>query len=228
MIKEVNIKVKKGRIVFSCPSCEMPEAFPADKVKKIAVTKVALKCPNCDAMATFNMPKIRAAISELISKDPRLENPILKKAEDEAPTDQRGKGAPLPPDQILRPKGNMILMVDYGETFRDAVKMIFSNIAHVEAYGGYRGAVDFIKKHEPEIRLIIMDFDLGDEYCLKVLDGIKDDKEASKIPVIVVCPKVEDEEKVKERLPNYPQIVSIYLAKDLIKRLRELVAKLGG
>jgi uncharacterized C2H2 Zn-finger protein len=192
MIKDVDIKVRKGRIVFSCPSCEMPEAFPADKVKKISVSKEALKCPNCDAMATFNMPKVRAAISELISKDPKLENPLLKKVEDETPTDKRDKKAPSPPDQILRPKGNMILMVDYGETFREAVKMIFSDIAHVEAYGGYSGAADYIKKHEPEIRLIIIEFDLGEGYCLKVLDGINDDKEASKIPVIIVCPKKED------------------------------------
>ncbi len=228
MIKDVDIKVRKGRIVFSCPSCETPDAFSPDKVKKIGATKVAFQCPNCDAMATFNMSKVRAAISELISKDPRLENPIIKDAEDETPVEKEDVSAPSPPDQIIRPKGDMVLMVDYEETFREAVTMIFSNIARVEAYGGGIGAADYIKKHESEIKLIIMDLNLGDEYCLKVLDGIKDNEEASKIPVIVVCSKGEDEEKVRGRLPNYPQIGSIYLKKDLIKKLRELISKLGG
>jgi CheY-like chemotaxis protein len=222
LIKDVDIKVKKGRIVFSCPSCETPDAFSPGRVKKIRVTKVALKCSHCEAMATFNMPKVEAFISELISKDPKLENPIIKEIEDEAVS------APSPPDQIMRPKGDMILMVDYGETFREAVRIIFSDIARVEAYGGGSGAAVYIKKHEPEIKLIIMDFDLGDEYCLKVLDGIKDNEEASKIPVIVVCPEGNNEEKVRERLPSYPQIISVYLKKDLIKKLKELMAKLGG
>lgn len=229
MIKDVDIEVKKGRVVFSCPSCETPDAFSPEKVKKkTRITKVALKCPHCDAMATFNLPKIEAAISELISRDPRLENLLIKETGDEDLVDEKIVGTPLPPDQIMRPKGDIILVVDYEETFREAVRIIFSDIGRVEAYGGCRGASDYIKKHEPEINIIIMDFDLGDDYCLKVLDEIKDDEEASKIPVIVVCPKKEDEEKVRGRLPIYPQIRFIYQKKNLIKKLKELVAKLGG
>lgn len=222
MIQDVVIEVRGKRVVFSCPACHSPDIFSAEMIKKITGKNVARKCPICNSMAAINKPKVEAALEQEISRNPRLENPLEDAISKEIPDEIKSPPIPAEDDKESIPEGDLILVLDYEESFREDVRVIFSGIANVKAHGASLGAVRFIKMHLGHITLIIMDVYLGDGTCFDVLERLKDDEEATKVPVIVVSSSKEDEKMIKESLSSYPQVKFIIQKEGLMKKMIEL------
>ncbi len=222
MIQDVVIEIRGKRIVFSCPACHSPDVFPAEMIKGITGKNVARKCTICNSMVAINKPKIEAALEREVSRNPGLENPLedatSKKAADEIKIPPKLTGDYEEPI----PEGDLILVLDYEESFREDVRVVFSDIANVKAHGASLGAVRFIKRYLGYITLIIMDVYLGDGTCFDVLERLSDNEEATKVPVIVVSSTKEDEKMIKESLSSYPQVKFVIQKEGLMKKLIEL------
>ena len=124
------------------------------------------------------------------------------------------------------PEKDTIIVIDCEQVFREDIKVVFSEIAGVEAFDGSKGASDFIKKNSERTLLIIIDVFLGDTSCMTVLDEIEGDDSASKIPIIVFYTSREDEDVIKDMLSQYKQVKFIIHKEDLMKKLIELSMKL--
>jgi CheY-like chemotaxis protein len=214
MIKIVDIRVEKGRITFGCPECETPDVFPKESIQKITRRNVALTCPKCGGIVACTMPIVKAVVSQLISEHPTLKNPLV--------SEEGMEGKEIgPPDDDIRLGGDLILLVDYEETYREPIRVVFSDVARVDAFGGMAGAADYIREKKDELMLVIMDCELGDGTCFDVLDEIRKDPAVSKIPVIVVCADEGHTEKMKGRLSFYTQVKFFFKKSDLIRKLKE-------
>jgi CheY-like chemotaxis protein len=243
MLKDAIVEVKSGRILFACPSCGLTDGFPPEVVQGVSWKNAVLKCHLCSALVVFNIPKIETAIKGFIGQNPALKNPltydfsqdvnrdaqaaidrlIKKRAEEE-----RFEEAEFIPvfDDEEEQEGDQIIVIDYEETFRDELREIFKEIAVIKAYRGSRGAPQYIKKRGENITLIIMDVFLGDGTCFEVLDRLRGDERASKVPVIIVYSTREDAEIIKRSLSSYPQVKFTFLKKNLLKKLEILSEKM--
>ena len=222
MIQDVVIEIRRKRIVFSCPACHSPDVFSSEMIKEITGKNVARKCPICNSMIAINRSKIDVALQKEISNSPWVENPL-----DDPISKKETDDVKIPPKLTEEyeepiPEGDLILVLDYEESFREDVRVVFSDIASVKAHGASLGAVRFIKSYLGHITLIIMDVYLGDGTCFDVLERLSDNEEATKVPVIVVSSSKEDEKMIKASLSSYPQVKFVIQKEGLMKKLIEL------
>jgi CheY-like chemotaxis protein len=219
MIKDVLIDVRNGSIIFSCPYCKGPGVFPIEMVRGLFGKNSSRECPLCGSMAAFDSVKIEGTLRLLIADNPKLVNPL------ESEMEAAIKPKPAKEDE-LKLGGNLILVLDREETYREDIKKIFSGLSDVEAYGGCKGAADFIKERAGRTTIMIMDVFLGDGIFIEVLDGIKDDDKASKIPVIIVHPARKDRPVIEQMSYPYSQIKRIVYKDSLLGRLEEISSKI--
>lgn len=226
MIKDVLIDVKNDSIIFSCPYCKGPGVFPIDMVRGLFGKNSSRECPLCGSMAAFDSTKIEGTLRLLTADNPKLVNPLESEIEAAIkPKSAADKGKPVKEDE-LKLGGNLILVLDREETYREDIKKIFSGLSDVEAYGGCKGAADFIKKRAGRTTIMIMDVFLGDGTFIEVLDGIKDDERASKIPVIIVHPARKDRPVIEQMSYPYSQIKRIVYKDSLLGRLEEISSRI--
>jgi len=117
---------------------------------------------------------------------------------------------------------DVIVVIDSDETFRKDIGKIFDGLARVEAYGGSKGAAEFIIKHADQAILMILDVYMGDGTFIDVLSGIKGDEKAGKISTIVVHPTRKDRVVIEQMVLPFNQVKRIIHKDDLLKRLTEL------
>ena len=248
MFKDVIIEVSGGKIVFTCGACKKTGTFDIEKVRAITGGNVIKPCPLCKAMIAFNRPYVSGMIRGLLSGNPDLENPFQYEEEaeipktveaEEAPAEVVEEVAPNPAPEAATPKdeqipeGDTILVLDFENTFIEDVRVVFTGIANIDSHGASLGAVKFIKDGmKNRAKLILMDVFLGDGTCFDVLERLKDNKQASAIPVIIVSTTKEDEKMIKGSVAAYPQVKFIIPKEDLMKKLinisRILTKQKGG
>lgn len=226
MVKDVLIDVKDGLIIFSCPYCRGPGVFLIDMVKGLFGKNTASRCPLCGSMTAFDSAKIEGTLRLLTAGDPKLENPLESEIEAAInPKTATDKGEAARKDE-LKLGGDLILVLDREETYREDIRKIFSGLSKVEAYGGCKGAAEFIKERANKTTLMIMDVFLGDGTFIEVLNGIKDDEKASKIPIIIVHPARKDRPVIEQMSYPYSQIKRIIYKDSLLERLEEISSKI--
>jgi CheY-like chemotaxis protein/uncharacterized C2H2 Zn-finger protein len=223
MIQEVIIEERGGRIVFSCPSCQVHGAFGSDIVSDITDENIVRNCPRCGTLVVFKKPAIESAVKTLLAQNPELTDPLREFAEEEF-TDFTLPSLLLEEEdeETPIPEGGLILVLDHEESLRYDIKEVFSGIANVEAHGASLGAVRFIRKWLGFVTLILMDVFLGDGTCFDVLDRLKAERATSTIPVIVVSRSEEDTKIIKKSLSFYPQLKFVIQREDLVKKLTGL------
>lgn len=228
MFQDVIIEVRGGRIVFSCGACKEREVFEPEIVREITGSNVVKPCPLCKSMNTFNRKIMTDEIDKLIERDPTLDNPLipddLEYPDEPAAEPKKEEAKEVPEDYI--PGGDTILVLDYEATFINDVKVVFAGIANVEAHAESLGAVRFIKGSMVNAKLILMDVFLGDGTCFDVLERLKDNGQASSIPVILVSTTKDDEKMVKKSVSAYPQVKFVIQKQDLMKKLINIAAML--
>ncbi len=243
MFKDVIIEVSRGKIVFTCGACKETGTFDIKQVRAITGGNVIKPCPLCKAMIAFNRPYVSGMIRGLLSGNPALENPFSSKEAEELPKTVEVEKTPvkvvektpvevaddvtnLPTSETTAstkehiPGRDTILVVDFENTFIEDVRIVFTGIANVESHGASLGAVKFIKDGiTKNAKLILMDGFLGDGTCFDVLERLKDNEQASAIPVIIVSTTKENEKMLKESVSEYPQVKFIIPKEDLMKKL---------
>ncbi|MBN1574355.1 MAG: hypothetical protein JW984_14240 [Deltaproteobacteria bacterium] len=224
MFKDVIIEVIGGEIVFTCGACKRPGSFDTEMVRAITGSNVVKPCPLCKAMITFNRKVVLDEIERLMSRDPSLENPLivddLEYPEEESAVEATDeKPAPKTADGEEIQGGEAILVLDFEDSFINDVKVVFAGIANVKSHGASLGAVKFIKDDMENAKLILMDVFLGDGTCFDVLERLKDNKQASSIPVILVSTTEDDEKMIKKTVSGYPQVKFVIQKENLMKKL---------
>ncbi len=235
MFKDVIIEVSGGKIVFTCGACKETGTFDIEKVRAITGGNVIKPCPLCKAMIVFNRPYVSGMIRGLLSGNPALENPFSSEEADELPKTVEVEEAPAEvvegvvptpvpeataPTEEHIPEGDTILVLDFENSFIEDVRVVFTGIANVDSHGASLGAVKFIKDGmKNNAKLILMDVFLGDGTCFDVLERLKDNEDASAIPVIIVSTTKDDEKMIKGSVAAYPQVKFIIPKGDLMKKL---------
>ena len=221
MSTDVVIEIVNGGFVFSCPFCKGSGVFGIDLIKENFGKAVIKNCPNCSADVTLDSLKIEGTIMLFTAGNPNLKNPLKEEIEKLQSTPSTAD----PEIEVKMEEGDFILVVDREKKYREEISQIFSSLAKVDAYDGSDGAERFIMDRADSSTLIIMDVFLGNSTFIDVLNGIKDDKRASNIPIIIVYPKKKDKPIIERMTSNYPQIKRIVLKEDLLKKLNEFTKK---
>jgi hypothetical protein len=219
MAPDVVITIVNQVIVFSCPSCGKTGGFPLELIKEMKEEVIPYPCGHCAADASFDSARIEGAIRLMKKDDPALKGPFDVKFVEQSL--MQGDAAPGDGSSSR----DVIVVVDSDESFRTDISKIFAGLAQVEAYGGSKGAADFIARHAAGAILMIIDVYLGDGTFIDVLSGIRENEKASKISTIVVHPTRKDRVIIEQMVLPFPQVKRIIHKDDLLKRLAELAEK---
>ena len=215
MASDVIITIINNVIVFSCPSCTKTGGFPLELIKEMSGETINYTCGHCGTEAAFDSSRIEGTIRLMKKDDPNLKGPFdVKFTEGSLMQGDSAKAGAADRD--------VIVVIDSDESFRKDIGKIFDGLARVEAYGGSKGAAEFIIKHAGQAILMILDVYLGDGTFIEVLSGIKGDEKAGKISTIVVHPTRKDRVVIEQMVLPFNQVKRIIHKDDLLKRLTEL------
>ncbi len=220
MASDVVITIINNVIVFSCPSCSGTGGFPLALVQEMSDESINYWCGHCGAEAVFDSARIEGTI-RLMKKD----NPALK-----GPFDVKFKEGALIEDKPAPSGGgaseqDVIVVIDSDESFRTDIGTIFEGLARVEAYGGSKGAAEFIVAHAKRAILMILDVYLGDGTFIDILGAIKANEKAANISTIVVHPTKKDRAIIEQMVLPFSQVKRIIHKDELLKRLAEVAEK---
>ncbi len=216
MAPEVVITIVNQVIVFSCPSCGKTGGFPLELIREMTDETIPYPCGHCGAEAAFDASRIEGTVRLMKKDDPGLKGPFdVKFAE----------GSLMQGDSAPGGDQDVIVVIDSDESFRKDIGTIFEGLARVEAYGGSKGAAEFIISHAKRAILMILDVYLGDGTFIDILGGIRENNKAAKISTIVVHPTRKDRVIIEQMVLPFPQIKRIIHKDDLLKRLTELAEK---
>ena len=219
MPPEVVITIVNKVIVFSCPSCGKTGGFPLALIQEMSNETITYWCGHCGVEAAFDAARIQGAIRLMKKDDPGLKGPFdVKFTEGNLIQGGSAAGAGAAAEDV-------IVVIDSDESFRTDIGTIFEGLARVEAYGGSKGAAEFIISNAKQAILLILDVYLGDGTFIDILGGIKEDKKAAKISTIVVHPTRKDRVIIEQMVLPFPQVKRIIHKDDLLKRLTELAEK---
>lgn len=216
MASDVIITIINSVIVFSCPACNKTGGFPLELIREMKGETINYPCGHCGQEAVFDSARMEGAVRLMKKDDPGLKGPFDVKFTEGSLDSARAGGAA---DQ------DVIVVIDSDETFRTDITRIFEGLARVEAYGGSKGAAEFIISHAKQAILMILDVYLGDGTFMDVLGGIKGNDKAAKISTIVVHPTRKDRVIIEQMVLPYMQVKRIIHKDDLLKRLAELADK---
>lgn len=219
MASDVIIDIINNVIVFSCPSCKKTGGFPLELIREMRGETIAYPCGHCGAEAAFDSSRIEGTVRLMKTDNPGLKGPFDVKFKEGSLI-----GGDLPPGAGTADQ-DVIVVVDSDESFRTDIGTIFEGLARVEAYGGSKGAAEFIIKHANRVILMILDVYLGDGTFIDILGGIKASEKAAKISTIVVHPTRKDRVIIEQMVLPFPQVKRIIHKDDLLKRLTELAEK---
>lgn len=222
MASEVVITIINNVIVFSCPSCKKTGGFPLELIKEMTVETITYPCGHCNEGASFDSARIEGTI-RLMKKD----NPGLKGPFDVKFTEGSLIGGDAKPGAGGGVE-DVIVVIDSDESFRTDIGTIFKGLARVEAYGGSKGASEFIGTLADQAILMILDVYLGDGTFIDILGAIKANERAAKISTILVHPTRKDRVIIEQMVLPFPQVKRIIHKDDLLKRLTELADKFPG
>jgi hypothetical protein len=213
MTSDVVITIINSVIVFSCPACMRTGGFPLELIREMKGETINYPCGHCGAEAAFDSARVEGAVRLMKKDDPSLKGPFDVKFTEGSLDSARAGGAA---DQ------DVIVVIDSDETFRKDIGTIFEGLARVEAYGGCKGAAEFIITHARQAILVILDVYLGDGTFMDVLSGLKGDEKAAKISTIVVHPTRKDRVIIEQMVLPFAQVKRIIHKDELLKRLKEL------
>jgi hypothetical protein len=216
MASDVIITIINSVIVFSCPACSKAGGFPLELIREMSGETINYPCGHCGTEAAFDSARIEGAVRLMKKDNPALKGPFDVKFTEGSLDSARGGGAA---------EQDVIVVVDSDETFRKDIATIFEGLARVEAYGGSKGAAEFITKHAKQAILMILDVYLGDGTFMDVLGGIKADEKAGKISTILVHPTRKDRIIIEQMVLPFDQVKRIIHKDELLKRLAELADK---
>ncbi len=230
MAPDILINIVNSVIVFTCPSCGKTGGFGLEEIRKMgrAGESAVYPCGHCGAEASFDSATIEGTVRLMKKDNPGLRGPFGVKFEEASEIRVRPVGSPGEGGKGAGPAAGdhgVIVVIDSDESYRKDVQVIFEGLARVKAYGGSKGAVDFIKKWAQEAILMIIDVYLGDGTFIDVLGGLKESEEASKISTIVVHPTRKDRAIIEQMVLPYPQVKRIIHKDELLKRLSEVAEK---
>ena len=219
MAPEVVITIVNKVIVFSCPSCSKTGGFPLELIREMTEETIPYPCGHCGAEAAFDASRIEGTVRLMKKDDPDLKGPFDVKFTEQSLMQGDAASGGVGSHQ------DVIVVVDSDESFRTDIGTIFEGLARVEAYGGSKGAAEFIISHAKGAILMIIDVYLKDGTFIDVLGGIKENEKAAKISTIIVHPTRKDRVIIEQMVLPFPQVKRIIHKDDLLKRLTELAEK---
>jgi hypothetical protein len=219
MAPDVVITIINNVIVFSCPSCKKTGGFPLELIREMKGETIAYPCGHCNAEASFDSAKIEGTVRLMKKDDPGLKGPFDVKFAEGALIGADSAGGGGSADQ------DVIVVIDSDESFRTDIGTIFQGLARVEAYGGSKGAAEFIITHAKRAILMILDVYLGDGTFIDILGAIKSNEKATGISTILVHPTRKDRVIIEQMVLPFPQVKRIIHKDDLLKRLAEVAEK---
>ncbi len=216
MASDVVITIINNVIVFSCPACKKTGGFPLELIREMSGETIAYPCGHCGAEAAFDSARIEGTVRLMKKDDPGLKGPFDVKFTE---------GSLIGSDSAQGADQDVIVVIDSDESFRTDIATIFEGLARVEAYGGSKGAAEFIISHAKQAILVILDVYLGDGTFIDVLGGIKANEKAAKISTILVHPTRKDRVIIEQMMLPFEQVKRIIHKDDLLKRLAEVAEK---
>ncbi|MBN2224576.1 MAG: hypothetical protein JW765_07885 [Deltaproteobacteria bacterium] len=223
MASDVVITIINNVIVFSCPSCNKTGGFPLALIREMSGETISYPCGHCNAEAAFDSARIEGTVRLMKKDDPGLKGPFeVKFTEGSLIGGGSGSGGAGAADR------DVIVVIDSDESFRTDIGTIFEGLARVEAYGGSKGAAEFIVSHAQGAILMIIDVYLGDGTFIDILGAIKANEKAAGISTILVHPTRKDRVIIEQMVLPFPQVKRIIHKDDLLKRLAEVADKFPG